>query len=768
MATYVPNATQTTEPVESQTVESAALEFRTLKTSINSRVTALQVEVDAEEVTRAAADAALTVVDNALDVRTTALEQLAFNGSTPGTVVINKFIATASQTVFTLTVTPLTVATVDVYINGVYQNHDSFSLAANVVTLNEGVVEGYEVEIQASIALQLGVTDASLVEYLPAGTGAVATTVQAKLREFLSPEDKGAIGDNTTDDQLAFQEAIDEAYAVGGGTVRCAKGNTYKLSVAPIVKDKVTLDLNGSTLRLVLVGTGGYDYGVRVRNYAGVINGAVTVESSGSVGTQAGIHAPINVGGLSGDNGTVASPSADANPTGWRLQNLKVSTNRDGKAGIQVFGGASNGIIENIEAPDSSTMFGVVMLDWGFLGTITSSDIAASRVNFDAGTAYTTHPNNILIRNIKAGSMSRAKSGVDTGSHIVRLSGIYNVRVENVVAEQCTYAGVRITAGDVGFEFAPVAVKSMRMKGIVVDGVTVENTTDSWLVYPDSYADNVAAAVSGSGYTALIDPLHETDMEVKHVTGKGSGSVSATAGLDIRQIRGGRFTDIDAEGYSYGCLVDEQVYGVQIHGRFHGNRGHGIYLEHPSYPPEDVLILPGTHCYQNGQDAGFVNPAGIEIGTSVRCRVDGALFGHRTAASEVTQVRGLRVVGTGAVDVEVENCHAFSVKAGGLAYSLITTNVYGQTKLFRNNTAASAITNKMGGTDIIPINRFLGADGVERGQYAASRFALTADTTPMAGTWVTGDIIFHTNPSTGVAGTRCLTAGTPGTWELFG
>ena len=31
MATYVPNANQTTEPVESQTVESAALEFRTLK-----------------------------------------------------------------------------------------------------------------------------------------------------------------------------------------------------------------------------------------------------------------------------------------------------------------------------------------------------------------------------------------------------------------------------------------------------------------------------------------------------------------------------------------------------------------------------------------------------------------------------------------------------------------------------------------------------------------------------------------------------------------
>jgi len=44
MATYVPNATQTSEPVESQTVESAALEFRTLKTRVNSLETAVNTE----------------------------------------------------------------------------------------------------------------------------------------------------------------------------------------------------------------------------------------------------------------------------------------------------------------------------------------------------------------------------------------------------------------------------------------------------------------------------------------------------------------------------------------------------------------------------------------------------------------------------------------------------------------------------------------------------------------------------------------------------
>lgn len=54
-------------------------------------------------------------------------------------------------------------------------------------------------------------TNASLVSYTPAGIGAVTTTVQEKLRQTVSFQDYGAVGNGTTDDTAAVVAAINFA-----------------------------------------------------------------------------------------------------------------------------------------------------------------------------------------------------------------------------------------------------------------------------------------------------------------------------------------------------------------------------------------------------------------------------------------------------------------------------------------------------------------------------------------------------------------------------
>ena len=108
------------------------------------------------------------------------------------------------------------------------------------------------------------VTDASLVNYTPAGTGAVVTTVQTELREFVSVKDFGAKGDGVTDDtaaiQLALNAANNKTLLFNEGTYLVSKSSSdYILEVPSSIsivgtEGQVTIKLNTATGTAYMLG----------------------------------------------------------------------------------------------------------------------------------------------------------------------------------------------------------------------------------------------------------------------------------------------------------------------------------------------------------------------------------------------------------------------------------------------------------------------------------------------------------------------------------
>lgn len=115
-----------------------------------------------------------------------------------GSVAVQNFNGTGSQAAFTLATAPESENNTQVYISGVYQQKDQYSISSATLTFTSAPPAGTNnIEVVTLNTLPLGVTSADLVQYQQAGTGAVPRTVQDRLREVISVQDFGAIGDNT-------------------------------------------------------------------------------------------------------------------------------------------------------------------------------------------------------------------------------------------------------------------------------------------------------------------------------------------------------------------------------------------------------------------------------------------------------------------------------------------------------------------------------------------------------------------------------------------
>ena len=165
----------------------------------------------------------MTVKNVNQEVVFSSLTNLPFDPSTSARVEVQDFTGDGTTTQFTLIASPASENNTQVFINGVYQNKDGYSLTGNVLTFSEAPpAVGSSIEVVSFETFTIGETDSSFVSYLPAGVGAQQTTVQAKLRETVSVKDFGAVGDGVTDDTAAIIAAM----GTGGRTIYMPPG-TY-------------------------------------------------------------------------------------------------------------------------------------------------------------------------------------------------------------------------------------------------------------------------------------------------------------------------------------------------------------------------------------------------------------------------------------------------------------------------------------------------------------------------------------------------------------
>lgn len=259
-----------------------------------------------------------------------------WNEGNAGSVAVQNFNGTGSQTVFTLAAAPESENNTQVYISGVYQQKDQYSISGTTLTFTSAPPAGTNnIEVVTLNTLPLGVTSddlvqtapepgglwltvrgfitwmkgrwdaltgangASLVGFTQAGTGAVARTVQDELRQRVSAKQFGAVGDGITDDTAALQAAINAA--ASGSKKLYLPAGTYKTTSGLSFGAPIRIFGDGADVAsetgTVIKPTQSSGIALAFTNAAGSFDNGLILEDFAIIGTGSGTAVGLEVNG---------------------------------------------------------------------------------------------------------------------------------------------------------------------------------------------------------------------------------------------------------------------------------------------------------------------------------------------------------------------------------------------------------------------------------------------------------------------------------------
>ena len=229
-----------------------------------------------------------------------------------------EFTATAGQTSFSVSPATPYNASIVVIVNGLQLSPAEVNVSGtNVIT--PALTLGDEVVIRRYTAEPVAAPDASEVNFIQSGVGAVTRTSQDKMRESISVKDFGAVGDGVTDDTVAIQAAITEAET--NSTLNTSFGVALGPQEVyfPPGYYKVTSTLN-ITKRISLVGDRGPEFstGARVTMMA---SGDLFRFTAGGGGVSFSIDGLTLTSSVAGTGHLVNVVAGSPGWNSWRIQN---------------------------------------------------------------------------------------------------------------------------------------------------------------------------------------------------------------------------------------------------------------------------------------------------------------------------------------------------------------------------------------------------------------------------------------------------------------